>query len=257
MCLCFFVVPAGAEQCYIWFPGVQCQSRYHHYSPEVRRSLISPVRWSNQIRLSTHTEIKYSDNLMIIHFFYCFFFSAVASKTKTSCFIMKWVKSRCCRLLDIILYYFKFELKFLLPFISVPSICYKWNWKSGRPQPERARSWFVWKFKPCYSLQYLFTTGLHSKHYVQRLSGWTVCVCVCVSQGPWLKRLWDQSFLKTSRSPSGSVLRCWSPMVSLMAQFFLIQLLSSRGIYLKVCLFSTSLFQDPLQWPQHVEAASH
>lgn len=34
----FFVLPAGAFQCYIWLPGVERQAGYHHYGSEVRRS---------------------------------------------------------------------------------------------------------------------------------------------------------------------------------------------------------------------------
>lgn len=40
-------------------------------------------------------------------------------------------------------------------------------------------------------------------------------VCVCL-KGPWLRKLWDQSFLKTSLSLSGSLLRCLSQTVSVV-----------------------------------------
>lgn len=49
-----------------------------------------------------------------------------------------------------------------------------------------------------------------------------ICSCLCVlvyPKGPWRRKLWDQSFLKTSLSLSGSLLRCWSQTVSVVTQF--------------------------------------
>lgn len=103
--------------------------------------------------------------------------------------------------------------------------------------------------------------------------GVDVCVDVCVYlKGPWLKKLWDQSFLKTSLSLSESLLRCLSQTVRIvyssdhrkcvhcLAECLIQELWVTTSESLLLFFSFLSLFgpfssQDHPRWLQRVEAA--
>lgn len=145
--------------------------------------------------------------------------SAVASKTKTSCYIMKWVKSVFFFIGDVILYPPVFRLNWkckIFFFFSVPSICNQWDWEDGRHEQERAWTWCVSKYA---SSAYMCHQPLTSQWNQERprTCGCTDDVRVFL-KGPWRRKLWDPSSLKTSLSRSGSPPRCSSQTVSVVTE---------------------------------------
>lgn len=109
-------------------------------------------------------------------------------------------------------------LRSTLPLFSVPSICNQWDWKGGRHQPERAWTRLVLKFHENL-IKHSSGSGILKTKTV--FSFFILCL-----KEPWLKKLWGQSFPKTSPSPSGSRLRCLSQTVSVVTQFILIRIQS-------------------------------
>lgn len=131
-----------------------------------------------------------------------------------------------------------------------------------RMQPMRLERWEAWTGGSS------DTVGVAVHLFICRLQ-WLFTddsVFVCV-KGRWLKKLWDQSSPKTSRSPSESLRRCWSPTVSDSK----VSLLHFKpGVHvntwrlvklpqltvLPVCTPTPPPPpQAPPPWPQHVEAA--
>lgn len=119
---------------------------------------------------------------------------------------------------DMILYppVFRLNWKCKIFFFSVPSICNQWDWEDGRHEQERAWTWCVSKYA---SSAYMCHQPLTSQWNQERprTCGCTDDVCVFL-KGPWLRKLWDPSSLKTSLSRSGSLPRCSSQTVSVVTE---------------------------------------
>lgn len=195
---------AGAEQRHLWLPGIQHQSWYYHHSFEVyNKSTHSFVDIGvTYCRCQTYSAkyasvLKWNVNLASALIAFC-------SGIKDKNFMLHYEVSHSVKLLFFLYILFKeWILKHFLYFPLVSSVCNQWDWKGGRHEQEGARTRLV-----------LQCTSLRSVAFSDfSLMILCLCVCVCV-KGRWLKKLWDQSSPKTSRSPSESLRRCWSPTVS-------------------------------------------
>lgn len=127
---------------------------------------------------------------------------------------MKWVKLfsflKSHRLLDLWFCILKVNLAFIF--------------SSLRMQPMRLERWAASTGESLDTVSVKIANhSFQQESYGRELRG-CGCIrsCLCVRvylKGPWRRKLWDQSSLKTSLSLSGSLLRCWSQTVRVVTQF--------------------------------------
>lgn len=169
--------PEGSVQCHLWFPGVQCQSRHHHHSSEVKAFLTQTkiTDWSLSVRQDWPgiSLIKSSLSFLVIEGLtplVCLCLQWCQRQKLHASLWSKWRGSRqsfwLCVLLDV-------ELKYFLSLTPVSAVRNQWNWKDGRHEQEGAGP------------RWVMTSSIWVSVCVRMTSHITVfvCVCVCVHRG--------------------------------------------------------------------------